>query len=475
MSTMAKYEFPVKFHRFSTEEFNKKKAEYNAKYGYTMHVPGFSDIVKIGRIPPPDDDELAKWKAKDYEALGEIRTYQIGKLMKAKKESFLRMMSSPTPTWINNIGTSMNFLDDVNDSLGTLSVIARLGAHMLPKAVGKLLLGPAGWALMAADIAQIAMTVMRAPLTRVMRKSALSKATATNPFCKEAKVERAKRLKRLKPTKGEAIEALQVTNGVFGVGLCLGPIVGAFIEAFTGPFRVLQGKSVKVKWPMPKLAEYEFRAMEGLEACQQLITGDQELSDEDYVKTYMVANMATQVLHPIFEEWHPLENIDGIENIILTPPPVRDPGTKLILEEAGINWRESQSFLHAETIDAPVGHLMDIGFDLNTNSFLASTQDLKHTYEGLIGSQSVNDFAQNSLALLEDESEVQLDFHPVEKAFFTIMESGFIFAPDTTDAQVKAFADRVMAWDSRGFFLPFKTLRKYAESNLKIKFVVSQD
>ncbi|GAI76722.1 unnamed protein product, partial [marine sediment metagenome] len=84
------------------------------------------------------------------------------------------MMDSPNPTWLSNIGTSMTFLDDINDSCGTLSVIARITARALPKALGKVLLGPAGWALMAADIAQIGMTLMRAPLTRLMKKSTLS-------------------------------------------------------------------------------------------------------------------------------------------------------------------------------------------------------------------------------------------------------------------------------------------------------------
>ncbi|GAH51092.1 unnamed protein product, partial [marine sediment metagenome] len=288
-------------------EFTRKKAEYNAKYGYTMHIPGLSDIVKFDTTSPPTDDEVAKYKAKDVDALGGIRYEEIKNHMAKKKESFLRMMDSPTPTWIGNIGTSMTFLDDVNDSMGTLAVLARLGAHMLPKAAGRFLLGPAGWALAIADICQIAMNVMRSPLTRVMRKSALSKATATNPFCKEARVQRAKKLKRIKLTKGEIIEGLQTTENVFGVGLCLGPIVGAFLEAFAGLVRVLQGKKVRVKWPLPKWSDYEVQGMKGLEAAQQLNTGGQELSDEDHIKSYIVANMASQILYPVFQLSHPLD------------------------------------------------------------------------------------------------------------------------------------------------------------------------
>lgn len=468
---MAKFEFPVKLHRFSNEEFTKKKADYNAKYGYTMHVPGLSDIVKFDTTPPPTDLELSQYKAKDVDAVGQYRYDQIQKLMQAKKESFLRMMDSPNPTWLSNIGTSMTFLDDVNDACGTLSVIARIGAHLLPKAVGRVLLGPAGWLLLAADIAQIAMTVMRSPLTRVMKKSSLSKATATNPFCKEARVARSNRLKKIKPSKGEVIEALQVTNNVFGVGLSLGPIVGAVEEAFTGPFRVLEGKQVRVKWPYPKLSEYEFRAMEGLEACQMLNTGGQELSDEDHIKSYIVANMASQVLYPIFQEWQPFDNIEGVENIIRTPRPVRDPGTKYILEEAGIDWRTRNGFLHAESGQSSVGELMDIGFDLNTKSFLEVAERTKHDYKGLLGGQSVNDYAQNSMALIEGEDQVELDFHPVEKAMFMIMDNYHELWTGTKDFQLVQFSDEIMALDSRGITLPFKELKTHLWDLYRIRII----
>lgn len=455
---MAKFEFPVKLHRFSNEEFTTKKAEYNAKYGYTMHIPGFRDIVKFDTTPPPTEIELEQYKAKDVAALSQLRYNQIQKLMQAKKESFLRMMDSPNPTWLSNIGTSMTFLDDINDACGTLAVLARIGAHMLPKAVGRLLLGPAGWALLAADIAQIGMTVMRSPLTRVMRKSSLAKATATNPFCKEARVSRASRLKRVKLTKGEIIEGLQTTNQVFGIGLSLGPIVGAFLEAFTGPVRVLMGEHVRLRLPTSPMFEIERKAIKTLEACHQLNTGGQELSDEDHIKSYIVANMATQILWPLFQEYHPLDNIEGIENIVRTPPQVRDPGTKYILGEAGIDWRTRDGFLHAGSAETSVGELMDIGFDLNTKSFLEVAERTKHHYKGWIGAQSVNDFAQNSLALLEGDDQVELDYHPVEKAMFMIMDNDHELWTGTKDFQLVQFADEIMALDSRGITLPFKEL-----------------
>lgn len=445
-----KFEFPVKFHRFTTEEFDRKKAEYVAKYGYTMNIPGFRDIVKLGIDKPPTDQELSQYKAKDVDALGGIRFEEIKSHMAKKKESFLRMMGSPTPTWIQNIGTSMTMLDDTQDALGTLSVVCRIAAHLLPKAAAKAFMGPAGWALAASDIANVAMTVMRSPLAALGPKPQLAKASSTNPFCKEAKVKRSRRLKKIKPSKGEIIEGLQTTNQVFGIGLSLGPIVGAVIEAFTGPYRVLAGEKVRVKWPIPDLSYLEEGAMRGLLAGQTLNNGGQELSDEDHTKTYLVANMATQVLYPLFQEYHPVDQIEGIENIELTAPSPKHPATKLLFEEEGIDYTKHIGFLYADRSQVPATELMDIGFDHNVDSFMEYSENTKHTHLGLIGAQCVNDFAQNSLSLWEDEDQVEVDFHPVEKACFKIMDNGYYFEEKVTSKHLELFADQVMSYHSRG-------------------------
>lgn len=467
---MPAFEFPVKLPRYTKEEFDVKKAEYVAKYGYTMYIPGFEDIVKYKLTRPPTEEEVLLYRAKDVSTLGQVRYDEIKELMAKKKEAFLRMMSSPTPTWINNIGTSMTFLDDINDAAGTLSVVCRIGAHLLPSTLGKVLLGPAGWALTIADIANVGMTIMRAPLTRITSKSSLAKGTSSNPFCKEARVARSERLKRIKPTKGEIIEGLQTTNQVFGVGLSLGPLVGAFIEAFTGPYRVLQGKKVTVKWPIPSITKAEVQAVIGLQACQVLNFGGQELSEEDHMKSYAVANMATQLLWPLFQEYHPLDQIEGIENIILTPRQPTDPLTRLMFEEEGIDYTKHIGFNHAEDTQSSATELMDIGFDLNPKSFDEFSSLYKNSYTGLIGSQSVNDFAQNSLALFEGEEATEIDYHPVEKALFAIMDAGYRFKPETTEEQLACFAHYIMFRVENNMDMTFQGFKDDVTRNCRIRY-----
>ena len=453
------FEFPVGPHRFSTDEFNRKKAEYTAKHGYTMHIPGFSDIFKIGLDYKPTEREVELYRKKDIDALGFDKYDQIARIMKKKKESFLRMMSSPNPTWLNNIGTTMTFLDDINDAAGTLSVVARTAAHLLPKAFARYFMGPAGWALTIADAVNVAMVIARSPLDRLSRKNTLHKGYSMNPFCKQARVQRSLRLKKIKPSKGELIELFQTTNSMFGIGLSLGPLVGAFLESFTGPIRVLQGKKVTVKWPVPDFSYFERVAMTSITAADALSFGDDELSEEDHTKIYLVAEMATHVLQPIFEQYHPLDKIDGLENIILTPPKVTDPLTKLLFAKEGIDPDAYIGHPGTEDTDGSVNELMDTSAAGRQTGLRNYAYRGKDKLMGILGMMAANNFTENSLALYEGSDQVELAFEPALEACFRIIERGYFFHRDTTYQQRKCFVRLVSYPLPRGHSPSFELLR----------------
>ena len=455
------FEFPVGRHRFTTEEFNKKRAAYVAKYGYTMSIPGFSDIFRIGIDYKPTEEEVKLYRKKDIKALGFDKFDQISRVMKKKKEAFLRMMSSPTPTWINNIGTTMTFLDDINDAAGTLSFIARSMARIVPKALARYFMGPAGWALTVADVVGMAMNIARAPINAIMSKARLNANLADNPFSKTARVQRSVRLRRMKPSKGKFIELFQTTNNMFGIGLSLGPIVGACIEAFTGPFRVLQGKKVRVKWPLPDFSYFERVAMTSITAADALSFGDDELSWEDHCKTYLVAEMATQVLYPLFEEYHPIDQIEGIENIIPTPPKPTDPLTKLLFDEEGVDPNTHIGFPNAEDTQGSAGELMDTTSRYGALSFNKFVRKNSRNYLGLVGMQAVNNFTLNSLALWEGADQVQTEVSPILKACFKIIEHGFEMPKYTYEAQYNAFGQVVLDLESAYHDVSWKMIKDY--------------
>lgn len=467
---MAKFEFPVKWHRFTTEEFDRRKAEYNAKYGYTVNIPGFGDIFKLGLDTPPTEKELSLYKSDRPGELGERRWLEIKAHKQKKKESFLRMMSSPSPSWMRNIGTALTFLDDMNDTLGTLAVAARFTAHMLPKALGKVLMGPAGWVLTMAEIANIGMTLSRLPIRCVTIKAGMHKGLAMNPFSKKAKVARAVKLRRVGISKGELIEALQTTDNIFGVGLCLGPIVGLIQDIGFGVWRLLHGKKVSVSADWPLLAPHEAMGLAYFKAAQQLWTGEQELSDDDHARSALAFNAAIQMAYPIMKLWHPLDKISNINNIEIQAPIPVDPLTLEILGSEGIDPRRHRGFLHIDREWARPTDLWDVAEPMINNSFHYYCARNKHNYKGLMVGQTVCDSVQNIYSLIEGEDQVELDYSFTEKALHKMFDNGWRFDPRTTTAMLQCFGETCERWGRDGFEPSWKDIKGRMFDICRVRF-----
>lgn len=471
---MGRYNFPVKLHRFTSAEFTKRKAAYVAKYGYTINIPGFSDIIKLGLDRPPSEKELSQYSSRDPGELSVPRWQEIKAYKLKKKESFLRMMQSPSSTWMSNVATAMTFLDDVNDTLGTLAMVCKIAAHMLPRSLGKILSGPAGWALLGADIANIGMTLSRLPMRAVKLKPDLHKGLGLNPFSKKAKVARAAKLRTWRPTKGELIEALQTTDNITGVGLCLGPIMGLATDLAFGAYRLATGKKVKVNMPYAGLATHEQLGLNVFKAVQQLWTGGPELTDEDKTRTILAANMATQVAYPVMQTWNPFDDISDIDAIEIQAPWPTDPTTLETLIEAGIDPRKAIGMLSWDKEYATPGDLWDSAEPMINQSFHNWADQNKHNQMGYMTAQMATETVQNIYALTEGEGQVILDFSFTEKAIHMMFDNGWRFHPANTPEKLSCFSASCEAWGSQGLDFQWKDLHTRLFNKCAVMFTRAQ-
>jgi len=444
---LSRYNFPVKWHRFSTEEFIQKKAEYNAKYGYSIYIPGFYDVVKMNLDIPPTQHELDMYSPREPGLLSPYRWQQIKEYKAKKKDAFLRMMASPTPTWARNIATTMTFLDDVNDTLGTAAVLARFAMRLFPKVLGKVLTGPAGWALLVADICNIAMTLSRLPVRAVAIKTRKHRSLKNNPFSKKAALERAKKLRRHGITKGELIEALQVTDNVMGAGLCLGPIWGCATDIVFGMYRVRVGEKVTIRTPILPATPYEAVAQWGQKAVMQLWTGGQEMSDEDHAKCIVAANAAQHCSWAYLQEWNPLDELSDISAIELRAPRPTDPTTLELLRHEGIDPNAHVGWLHLDKEYASPIELMDVCEPLIQNSWREYTQRNKNTQLGHMTSQAFVEVVQNNYALCEGEDAVIVDYVAIDKVLDKMFHNGWRFAEQYDPNAFPCMADKAAEWE----------------------------
>jgi len=211
--------------KFSTEEFNKRRDKYQSKYGNTVNIPGFSDVIHIVPKAKISAEERAAHLWATKRGLPSPLTPAQQETMVYKKFRFLKALASATPTWMKNYGALATVLDNVEDGLVTVSILGRIAAKIAPRLLGRAV-PVLGWVLMGSDILNAVNLFSWATIMTRGCKKLHGDMVSKNPFHAKAAASRALKLKRTIPTFGETLEILQTTDQLFGIGLCLGGLMG---------------------------------------------------------------------------------------------------------------------------------------------------------------------------------------------------------------------------------------------------------
>ena len=222
---------PVKLPRFSTEAFKAMKEKYQAKYGNKIVIPKFEDTIQWNAPPSITAEEYAAHKyAQKHGIASPLDADQLAYLA-YKKQQFLTMLQSPDSAFVHDAAAVITMLDAAQQALVSLVVIAKLAIRVAPNLL-KGLEGPVGWALLGADILNVADIYSQVGISSNRKKRALEKTADRNPFSKRAYASRANNLSRAWPTIGEFIQLAHTADHMFGVGLSLGAICGFQTQAF---------------------------------------------------------------------------------------------------------------------------------------------------------------------------------------------------------------------------------------------------
>jgi hypothetical protein len=390
------------------KELEQQSAAYVAEHGYYITVPRLSDVVHLGTPPEPNTQEFNLWRDGDYRALGLQRYGQISQLMDSKQRRFDQALASPTPTWGKNVTSVMTFFDDWNDWLGTAGVALRFAAHFAPRVMARFLLGPAGWLFLAADIANILMTLMSIAspaailLACVQRKAAYEKMRTLNPFNQRSKAARARKLRRFLPSKGEALEALQTTDNIWGVGLSLGPIMGFAQDVLTGAYRAARGERVTWITPPPPMRQYERKGILHIRNAQILAQAGQFLSDADHFWIYLSLNGAIQMIRPYIELWNPLDKCSGLQHVELRAPTPQYESTKWMLRQNDVLEGEGVGWTGLNKEFATYEELWDFNAWRAADHLMEYATRNRKNIVGAVGCQNAADFGRTVAWLASD-------------------------------------------------------------------------
>jgi len=444
------WDSPVKLPKWSKAEFQQLRKDYVAKHGYTIRVPDFEDIIKLPVENPITPEEEKQWKRVGHGDLTLERKEDIGQMKQRRKEKFLAMLGSPTPGVVQNIGSTMTFFDDLNDTLGTIGMVGKVAARMAPRMLGRLVTGPVGWVMAASDVVNLYGYLSVMPGGGKSAKRKTEGWTDVNPFSKKAKAKRAIDLKKGIPTKGNLIEALQTTENMFGIGLELGPIVGFIQDLGFGAWKKWKGADVKFTKPTPTPESYQLAPLRYLKGGGWGAVMGQELTDDEHMAANIALNISTQVVRPLMDNWNPCRDIENWEKITIFPPTPKNVLTLEIFEEAGIDPVARSGWPDISWKWCPLEYINHRVRNVGATNFRAYSARNQYNFNGFISGCNVTEFTENMVSFVAGKENVETDYIAAEKTVYKLLYDGWRFPPDIKLSSKRRFENMINLWEQKG-------------------------
>lgn len=456
---------PFTIPKYTTEEFRKLKADYIAKYGYTITFPGLDDIIKIPLHKPMTDQEIDNWTLKRWDQFSEERLYQLRKWKQDRKDRFLAMLASPAPDVVTNTGALMTCIDDAQDALFTLAGLGVLAMRFSPPPVAAVLSLPTGVALTGASALNVINSFGRQKLPSKISKRAWQKKTGIDPWSKKGRIKYARHLVKSFPVKAGILQALQTTNEIFGVGLSLGPIVGLFIDSIAGPVRGIFGASVKVDYNIPTFDEVTHASQKFLRNNPAYYYTPLQTSDEEVITMAMSHWLSTSTLYAGTKDvpgWENFQNLQDIEIRIRTPTNIL---TREVIQEEGLDPDTITVWPHNSKPWAP---LTDIAAEYSTpaQEFFNEYMRLHDKdWLGYIYKTLACDATFYTLATAEGEDQVEYDYTAQSKAASILLENRLYPDPDQPAETLKLLADRLDLWEAGNISPSLRDILEFCDRN----------
>ena len=428
---------PFHMPKLSTAEFEAQRAKYVEKYGYTVTVPGLDDIFHVKTIPPMTEEEVKAWKKKEWSKFPAARLQEITEHKEKKRARYLAMLGSPSPEILRNAGAILTSIDDAQDALTTLSVLGRLAIRFAPRILGKALLGPVGWIMTAADVLNVLMTLGRLGINPMLGNRLGDAVTDLNPFSRTAKIKRATRITKPFPTVGNMIEVAQTTDNVFGIGLCLGPIVGFMQDVVAGTVRTLMGQKVAVSKPSPLTSPALYTAAKVPKATTLVFASGYKPDDELLLELMIAHYLAQQELHDNNEGWNALDQVQDIKTSQISVPIPSNVLSLEVMEEEGHAKELFGGWPHHNKQWAVTDDIVNL-YGIPGNEFLTWAMETHaHDWLGHVVGSLLTESHNYVMGNLEGDDNIEKGRTEQSKWLFMMTNAGIYPDPDQPPEKLK--------------------------------------
>lgn len=443
---MGSWKLPYSVPKFTSEEFEKVRADYIAKYGHQVYLPGWEDLVHVPIEQSFTEQEEVRWAAKDWDFFTPERLRILKAIKTRRKNAYLRLLGSPQPHILRNRGTILVAIDNNQDALSTLTTVLRLAYPILPLVLKRLVSGPVGWIMTTADILNLCTRIMTPERPAKATKRLKDKLTDSNPFSKKAKANRLLKFYGRPIGKGEIIEVLQTTDQMFGIGISLGAVMNLPFDIIAGNVRTLMGEKVTVIAPMESEAFWITQAAVAWKSLTTLFTTPSifaenlegplgplthPLSAAHYLTTLGMGLTMLIASHAVAVAMHVLQpsiilskhNID-INDVVVKALEPRKSYLREVMEEAGDNPDAHTGWPVNNQLYVSPTDLASQGPAIATKNFQDWCYQHRYREEAFLGAQIASDASLFALANVAGDHAVEYDYISAEKTTHALLNAG---------------------------------------------------
>lgn len=465
---------PFTVPKMTTPEYLRMKAKYVAKYGYTIDIPGFSDIIHLHKYREVTAAEQKEWRKTGHGDLSPERIVELTYVKKQNKEKFLSMLASPTPDVFMNHASMMTSIDDSQDALATLVMIGKVAAKSLPRSIAGVLEGPVGWMLLGSDMLNLVMETQRPYRIPRANKRVKDSCTELNPFSKKARAARALKIKRGLPTKGDIIQALQTTDQVFGYGVSLGALMNLPISIIAGNVRrFIYGERVSVKYPVPDISFWG-------KLCEKFMTNTAILwglpmsTDDVDITAQLIGYNCAHQIRRTERVWNPLDHIPDIHTLEIKAPSPTNQMTLEMYEEEGLDPEDFVGWPGLNKKWATIEEIHTAIYPTAVDNFRRYCHRNKSNFMGMIGAQNAVEGSLYMLENIEGRGSVIYDYTAPCKAIHKLQVRGYHLPLDVPRSTWKRFLAWLDEYEAQGDCPTLKQILDYSLHALHIRFTLKR-
>jgi len=437
---------PFKLPRFSTPEFEAARVKYQAKYGSKINVPGFEDIIQWKFETPISNEDMAAHQYAQARGLpSPLSDDQLATLTR-KKQRYVRMLQAPEESINRNATAILTAMDNANDALFTFAVLGQIATKIAPKLLGKAV--PIfGWASGAADVLNLFNVAAAVTRKGYSQKRFLEKELDKNPFHKKFWTERTARFGKRWPGLGELLQIPQVTQSMFGIGLCLGGIMGTMNDILTTGAEVILRYSPMMQENLDHPPAYKQIWADAIETASLVWNA------KDYVDAQTLANVtlaASYSMETLIPTWIQVDTPEFLEIMQAMGQKQKQPkwaDTIYLAAEAGIDALNPLKWPMIDTYTAQLDELAyTYGPRVNDN-FQTYLLENEYTPEGKIAGEAASDYHGSLIAAVSDDHVAQVSQTAIAGAVKDMAIGSLLIPPGTSQSTIEKLGEWIMKYE----------------------------